>query len=165
MERWHKLSFGALALCLMAGFVTVWADDTPDEEVIQIRTPQTKILVVAVPPRLINEGEVDTTIVRQSTSGLPVVGIGEQVYVAAAPGGLESPTFAWSLAAPEGSAVTNFADAPRVGKTFTPDVMGDYVVSLAITHAGGDTTLMQTITAAKYVGVDRCGQCHPQRRS
>ncbi|MGA1196665.1 MAG: FlgD immunoglobulin-like domain containing protein [Candidatus Latescibacterota bacterium] len=155
--RWGRWFLSTLLVCLTIS--PCWAqDDVTDQELIQIRTPETKIDVVAVPPRLINEGLVDTTIIRQSTSGLPVVGIGEQVYVAAVPGALSNVTnFAWSIAAPTGSAVTTLADAPKVGKTFTPDVAGDYVVSLTMTHDGGTTPLTQTITAASYVGVDRCG--------
>jgi hypothetical protein len=156
-SRWFFLG---LVLCLAVSG-TVWGHDIPDEEIIQIRTPLTKILIVAVAPRLINEGDVDTTVVKQSSSGLPVVGVGEQVYVAASPGGLDATAFAWSLAAPTGSSAA-IADAAQVGKMFTPDMEGDYTVSLVITHSGGDTTLTQVITAAKYVGVDRCGQCHPQ---
>ena len=157
--NWGRCVLGVLAVCLTFG--SGWATDTTDEELIQIRTPETQIDVVAIPPRLINDGLVDSTVIRQSTNGLPVVGVGEQVYVAAVAGGLGDVTaFAWSIAAAEGSAVTELADAPKVGKTFVPDVAGDYVVSLTMTHAGGDTTLMRTITASVYVGVDRCGQCH-----
>ena len=139
-----------------------WAHDVPDSEVVVIRTPLTKILVVAVPPRLINLGLVDTNIVRQATSGLPVVGVGEQVFVAAAPGPLQanSPVYTWSLTPASGSSVNTILDAGTVGKTFTPDVAGDYKVTLKITHTKGDTTLTQTITAGKYVGYEKCAECH-----
>ncbi len=162
--RWGRWFLSTLLVCLTLS--PMWASDTPDEEVIIIRTPLTRIQVVAVAPRLINEGLVDTTIVKGSTSGLPIVGIGEQTYVAAAVGGLKDVTaFTWSITSqPTGSTAT-LVDAPKVGKTFTPQVAGDYVISLKMTHAGGDTTLTKTITAATYVGADRCGQCHPQAKA
>lgn len=150
---------GILALWLASVPVTSWASDTPDEEVIQIRTPETKIIIVAVSPRMTNEGLIDTSVAKQSSTGLPVVGVGEQVYVAASPGGLDVTAFDWVLTAASGSSAA-LEDATGVGKAFTADVEGDYVVTLTMTHAGGDTTLMQTITASTYVGTARCAQCH-----
>ena len=162
--RWGRWFLSTLLVCLTFG--PMWASDIPDAELIAIRTPVTRIQVVAVPPRLTNEGLVDTTIIKGTTTGLPVVGIGEQTYVAAAVGGLKNVTaFTWSITSqPTGSTAT-LIDAPKVGKTFTPQVAGDYVISLKMTHAGGDTTLTRTITAATYVGADRCGQCHPQAKA
>ena len=162
--RWSRWFLGTLLVCLTVN--PGWATDIPDEEVILIRTPETRIQVVAVPPRLTNDGIIDTTVSRGTSSGLPVVSIGEQVYVAAAVGGLRDVTaFTWAITSkPDGSTAT-LVDAPRVGKTFTPQIAGDYVLSLKMTHAGGDTTVTKTITAATYVGADRCGQCHPQAKA
>lgn len=164
--RWSRWFLGMLLVCLTFGSVWAQGNDYPDSDIILIRTPETRIQVVAVPPRLINEGLVDTTVAKGTSNGLAVVGLGEQVYVAAAVGGLDNVTaFNWSITSqPDGSSLT-LADAPKVGKTFTPQVAGDYVVQLTMTHAGGDTTMTKTITAATYVGVDRCGQCHPQAKA
>jgi hypothetical protein len=153
------LGLGLAAFCLLIGAIPLGASDTPDEEVILIRTPETKIVVVAVAPRVINEGLVDTTKARQSSSGLPIVGIGEQVYLAASTGGLTVTNFTWTLTKATGSSAT-LIDATGVGKTFTADVAGEYLVTLKMTHAGGDTTVTQSITASSYVGTSRCAQCH-----
>ena len=150
----------ALAWALLAGSVSVHAADIPDAEIIAARTPETKILIVAVAPRLINYGLVDTTVVRQSSSGLHVVGVGETVYIAASPGSLQSPSYAWSIASRPGGSTAAIVDAAQVGRMFVADVEGDYAVQLVITHSTGDTTLTQQIVAAKYVGIDRCTVCH-----
>jgi hypothetical protein len=162
--RWSRWFLTTILVCLTVN--PGWTSDIPDEDIILIRTPNTQIQVVAVPPRLTDDGVVDTTIARGTSSGLAVVSIGEQVYVAAAVGGLKDVTaFDWSITSqPDGSALT-LLDAPKVGKTFIPQVAGDYVVSLKMTHGAGDTTMAQTITAATYVGVDRCGQCHPAAKA
>jgi hypothetical protein len=90
------------------------------------------------------------------------VGIGEQVYVAAAVGSKTGVTaYDWSLSTKPTGSVAAIVDAKQAGKTFTPDVAGDYVVTLKMTHSKGDTTMTQTITASSYVGADKCGQCHP----
>jgi hypothetical protein len=161
---------GLASVSVLISVLPLWADDTPDEEIIQIRTPVVGIEIVAVNARLINEGVVDTTVVTTTTTGLNVVPVGLPVYVAAsegfkgygvetAPSLIEGTNFDWSVTGPAGT-TADIADAAQVGKQFTPDLEGDYVVTLVLTHADGDTTLNQTITASKFVGHDRCAQCH-----
>jgi hypothetical protein len=43
---------------------------------------------------------------------------------------------------------------------FTPDVEGEYTVTLVMATAAGDTTLTQNFTAGNYVGTTRCAMCH-----
>jgi hypothetical protein len=149
-----------VAALLASAVSSVWAFDIPDEEIIAARTPEVKILIVGVAPRLINEGLVDTNIVRQSSSGLNVVGVGEVVYVAASVGSLTGTSFQWSIPTKPTGSTAAIVDADKVGKMFTADVLGDYTVQLKITHSKGDTTLTQNVVAAKYVGYERCAQCH-----
>ena len=77
--------------------------------------------------------------------------------------------YTWQMTAPTGSA----AQIARVEKevpgltlamaTFTPDVEGDYIVSLVVADDTGATSQPGelTITAAKYVGSEMCAGCHP----
>jgi hypothetical protein len=61
-----------LALCLVAFMAMgVWAQD--DEDPL-VQDTTTQIAIVGIQPRLINEGLVDTTVIKQSSSGLHVVG-------------------------------------------------------------------------------------------
>jgi len=125
------------------------------------------IKIVAVAPRDIAEGKVDTLVVRQSTSGLSVVGVGEQVCLMGGPSGIETPTLVWELtSAPTGATAVLSSDASGDLMQLTPDAAGDYVVTLTVngkTEAGADTstTVTKTITSAKYIGAATCGQCHP----
>jgi hypothetical protein len=149
----------AVALSFLA-YGTGWANDVADQTYFVTRTPDTKIDIVAVPPTVIDEGEVDTTVIRQTSSGLSVVGVGQPIYFDAAVGALTSVTaYNWSLKGPDGSTAA-ITDAKQAGKMFTPDVVGDYTVTLKITHSAGDTTLTRVITAATYVGYQKCEQCH-----
>ncbi|OGG48993.1 MAG: hypothetical protein A3F84_14245 [Candidatus Handelsmanbacteria bacterium RIFCSPLOWO2_12_FULL_64_10] len=83
----YILSVAALCLTVSA---TAWAAYDPAE-----------IEVEAISPREINEGAVDTTRIRQSSSGLPVVGVGEQVYLKAlgGTGFTGARAYTWTLTA------------------------------------------------------------------
>jgi hypothetical protein len=146
MSRW-KLVFGLLAVCLMATGGMVQAQ---------------KINVVVISPRNIADAleydgvtVVDTLVVRQSSSGLSVAGVGEQVYLRGDAGDLTG-TPTWSVVGPTGSTAALVAAATGDLMSLTPDMVGTYTVSMAV----GDTTVTQTITGAKYLGADGCKMCH-----
>lgn len=66
-------------------------------------------------------------------------------------------TFAWVLATrPDGSAAT-LAGAATATPTFTPDLVGTYVVRLTVSNASGEATSTATITAANPPPVSDAG--------
>ena len=124
------------------------------------------IKVVAVAPRDIADNKVDTLTMRQTSSGLPVVGLGEQVYLKADPGSVKSPAYKWEFTTrPTGSTATLSADASGMIRMFTPKVVGDFVVKVTVTGTDTTATATKTITAAKYIGAATCGQCHPGKHA
>jgi|SaaInl7_200m_RNA_FD_contig_71_790569_length_7891_multi_9_in_0_out_0_2 predicted CXXCH cytochrome family protein len=169
MSRW-KLVFSLLVVGLVAASGTSWASDVSEFDLVQIRTLEPSLEIVAVSPRIINHGDVDTTVIREATSGLHVVGVGEQVFLTANPGistsmepVLDVTATVWSLVGPTGSTAT-LTEAPEIDgreiQLLEPDMVGDYEVSVTMTHADGDTSFTRTITAAKYLGAASCATCH-----
>ncbi len=137
---------------------------------IALAQPQAVIEVEAWSPQEIH----DLGWTSHPSTGLSVVGVGEQVYLFAKEDTGEVVTaFAWTLSSqPTGSVVTLDSTAtPRT--TFNPDVEGTYDIDVEITTASGAGTASVTISAAKYVGVGtvgggtpesfpkgQCGSCH-----
>ena len=119
MSRW-KLVFSLLVVGLVAASGTSWASDVSEFDLVQIRTLEPSLEIVAVSPRIINHGDVDTTVIREATSGLHVVGVGEQVFLTANPGistsmepVLDVTATVWSLVGPTGSTAT-LTEAPEI---------------------------------------------------
>jgi predicted CXXCH cytochrome family protein len=85
--------------------------------------------------------------------------------------GAQLKNYAWELKVPSGSAAT----IAKVDKavpgltlamaTFTPDLEGEYVVSLIVADDKGATSQPGElkITAAKYVGSEVCAGCHKEQ--
>ena len=130
------------------------------------------IKVVAVTPRDIATGVIDTAKYKATSSGLKVVGKGELVYLMGSEaGGEEVTNYAWTLTKPTGSAAgLDITDPAFV--TFRPDVADTFRVGLTITTATGTKSTSVKITSALWVGVGvvggqspdfakgQCGGCH-----
>lgn len=83
--------------------------------------------------------------------------------------GVGDAPYAWKLiSAPAGSKAALAKEVAAVNglgldvASFTPDVEGQYIVSLVITNEKGKQAIVgnKTIVAAKYVGNDACKTCH-----
>lgn len=125
-----------------------------------------RLVTEGIPPRVINEGLVDTTVIRQSSPGLKVVGVGDVVYLLADSGSIHLPTVTWTLGAVPTGSTAKLSSGTGLRTRFTADLKGDYVVSMRLAGKVGtparDTSVTKadTITAATYIGADACGQCH-----
>ena len=102
---------------------------------------------------------------RNVAPGVPVYVDASSISLAS---GAKLTAYEWSIKAPSGST----AKIEKVAKavpglttamaSFTPDVTGDYTVSLVVTDSKGAKSQPGdlTIVAAKYVGNDTCTACH-----
>ncbi|MGA7304333.1 MAG: T9SS type A sorting domain-containing protein [Rhodothermales bacterium] len=134
--------------------------------------PVAKIEVEALSPDQIEEEGLTV----HTTSGLPVVGVGELTFLRGVDEeGEEVMSYAWTISSrPETS--TAALDSSNTERTsFRPDVVGQYVVDLDLTTASGSSSATVTITAAMYVGVGsiagatpdinkgQCAACHSDK--
>ena len=171
MSRW-KLVFSLLVAGLVAASGTALSSDVTDLDLVQVRTLEPSLEILAIPPRIINHGDVDTTVIREATSGLHVVGVGEQVFLTANPGisnnadltpVLDVTATVWTLTGPTGSTAA-LAEAPEIDgrevQLLVPDMVGDYEVGVTMTATDTVVSFTRTITAAKYLGAEACSQCH-----
>jgi PKD repeat protein len=137
-------------LCLML-CGTVFAQD---EEPVVPTVAQ--IDLRAVSPNDITEEGFTTN----SSTGLPVVGVGTTVYLQGSGTTAEEKTitgYAWTIAGPRLSTT-----ADTMNTTFTPPTQGLYSVSLVVTDSegGASEAATQAITAAKWEGIRNCAGCH-----
>lgn len=131
--------------------------------------PVAVIELVSWSPKEIHDAGLDQPV----SAGLSVVGVEERVYLRGVDDeGEEVTSYMWSIAsAPDGSVAT-LESTSTEETSFTPDLVGVYMVELTITTASGQATATQRITAAEYVGVGnqggqtpdvvagQCGLCH-----
>ncbi len=136
----------------------------------QLVPPVATIVVEAWSPQEIHDLGWTT----HPSTGLKVVGVGEQVYLFAEDGtGATVTAVAWNFTSqPTGSTVVLDSTATQ-RTTFKPDTSGQFEVQVEVTTDGGTATESVTITSAKYVGVGtiggatpisfplgQCGDCH-----
>ena len=122
------------------------------------QTPEAVITVEAWSPQEIT----DLGWTSHRSTGLSVVGVGEQVYLFASETAGEDVTgVTWTIISqPTGSVMT--LDSTNTQRTtFNPDTTGQFEVQAEITTASGTATAGVTITAAKYVGVGTIGGTSP----
>ncbi len=149
---------------------------------VQGEAPSGEIDVEAISPRDIVLLELPEG--SQTSSGLPVVGVGRRVYLSAEgsedPDGSAIGSYMWEITAkPDGSAATiesPYASIPHLA-TFVPDLVGSYTVSLTVTDGQGESSepVSKDIVAGTWVGVGtvgggtpdtpkgQCGTCHSEK--
>jgi len=136
------------------------------------QTPNPNIVVMGMSPYQLAQhyGSQGT---RTTTTGLSTVGKGSIVYLNAQDlSGGDITSVTWTLLSKPAGSSTVIDSASSVFTTFLVDTTGQYVVQLAITTAGGTSSVSDTITSATYLGVGfmggggvgigdpKCGLCH-----
>jgi hypothetical protein len=127
------------------------------------------IAIQAAPTAVIKIDAVSTTeieelaLTTETSSGLPVVGTGELVYLIGAEAAGEIPdAYAWSFDSTPAGSQAVFSDATTGSTTFRPDLIGEFVVKLAITTPTGTAETTVKILSGHYVGVGNVGGATPQ---
>ncbi len=168
----HKLTRLLALLVVTAVAATTLCAQTP---------LQAQLVLRPLTPDEITNYKLASTM--QRSGGLSTVGLGQPAYLealinSAIPAG-EISGVTWELTnkpstskatladSPLGPDVPSFEPADRLvaqvagRKLLRPDVVGQYTVTATIaTVSAGTATLTSTITAATYVGVKACTQCH-----
>lgn len=164
MHRSCSVVMLVLAVSVLAGAASVWAEAPTGEIILQAISPR-DIVLMELP-----EGT-------QTSSGLSAVGVGTPVYLRFGgtdpdEGEITGGEFTLS-GKPSGSGAALVA-GPSDMMTLLPDVTGQYTVELVVTDDQGEASapVSQVITAGTWVGVGtvggatpdvgkgQCGLCH-----
>lgn len=143
----------------------------------EAKPPTAKVVVQGLSPKMVADQKLTTG----TSSGLPVVGLGETVYLK----GVGVPdtvtktitAYTWAIkSTPTGSkAALSATTGEKI--TFVPDTTGVFVIGLTVKDSNGETSaeVTQNITSGKWVGVGtiggatpntsigQCGLCHKDK--
>ncbi len=136
---------------------------------VAAQAPQAVIVVEAWSPQELHDLGWTTN----PSTGLKVVGTEELAYLFVKENAGQAITaIAWTLTSKPATSTATLDSTATQRTTFRPDVVGQYVINVQITTAGGSANASVTITGAKYVGVGtvggatpnvvigQCGLCH-----
>ncbi len=76
------------------------------------------------------------------------VGVGEKVSLDASSSTGKNNTYAWTLTVPDGSVTAKLSISTGAKVSFTPDIQGEYTISLTATNSLGTSTVSIVVTAS-----------------